>query len=105
MRRVCGGVGTGDKRPNKVYLNIEAARPFSPCPYKELLVDPDTPSSLAAAPGVDRTPLHLTPHLLPPPCRHYPPAPVSAGAWKLKGWWWLFGEGGFKNHVWWNILK
>lgn len=35
----------GDKRPNKVHLNIEAARPFSPCPYKELVVNPDGQSS------------------------------------------------------------
>lgn len=43
-----GGVGRreeGDKRPNKVHLNIEAARPFSPCPYKELVVNLDGPSS------------------------------------------------------------
>lgn len=87
MRRVWG-VGTGDKRPNKVHLNIEAARPFSPCPYKELLVDPDTLSSLAATPGADPTPPHA-----PPSCRHHPlpppilPPPVGGG------------------HVWWNILK
>ena len=35
-----------DKRPNKVCLNIEPAGPFFPCPYKELLVNPDGLSSL-----------------------------------------------------------
>lgn len=42
------GIGWGeneDKRPNKVHLNLETARPFSPCPYKELLVNPGRLSS------------------------------------------------------------
>lgn len=39
------GQGKQDKRPNKVHLNLETAGPFSPCPYKELLVNPGRLSS------------------------------------------------------------
>lgn len=55
-----------DKRPNKVYLNIEAARPFFPCPYKELLVNPDGLSS------------SLYQELIPPSRI----GNITAGAWK-----------------------
>lgn len=55
-----------DKTPNKVHLNIEAARPFPLCPYKELLVNPDGQSSS----------LHQE---LIPPSRT---GTITAGAWK-----------------------
>lgn len=69
---VGGGGGWGgrredeDKRPNKVHLNIAAARPLFPCPYKELVVNPDGQSSSQ----------HQE---LIPPSRT---GTITAGAWK-----------------------
>lgn len=60
------GGGDEDKRPNKVHLNIEAARPFFPCPYKELLVNPSGLSS------------SLYQELIPPSTL----GNITAGAWK-----------------------
>lgn len=60
------GAGDEDKRPNKVHLNIEAARPFFPCPYKELLVNPSGLSS------------SLYRELIPPSVLEN----ITAGAWK-----------------------
>lgn len=102
------GQGKQDKRPNKVHLNLETAGPFSPCPYKELLVNPGRlSSSLYWA--------QITPYRM---------GNITVGAWKhthtcvrkhrgpccfmrqrtgnLEGYFFCLYT---RGQVWWNILK